>query len=531
MWSRFVRFIASRKSFWASDLFLSVVVSVGFFLLLLTTSDIPGGDDAYRHVKYAFLLIRNPRVTLSDPWKLLYFWPKPMDAWFGFHLLLAPLTLLLGLITSAKVLAAAVFGALAFVLLDFMKYLGVFCRKIWVVFAIAGSGIVLYRATIARPFLLSVVLVVIVTHYTLRNNAWGVSIASAAHALCYSMFFVAAFAPGIYLILRRDKKALKLLAASLAGLVVGLICNPTWPQNFRFEVVDLYSTLMLGLRLTKELEPLTMEWIGPSWVVMALWLCALISAAWLCRKQRLSEGVQLLLAMTLVAFAVSIRVGRMFDYFVPLAILCSAAVLSPRIVKTARTRTDAAAVATFLFLVCGMNVFRVYQALDGVPIANRYEGASEYLLRNGHGAIVFNTQWEQYPFLYFWNSQNTYVTGIEPAVMFIRDSRRYWLWRHIANDEPVTCGNPVCTSENSTDIDSTFSEFGAAFVFIDHKNNPKLDQNLGRMADATEVYHDSNCSVFSIRGRTATLVSPNLPVPRLSTSEPQLATAPRIAPD
>ena len=65
---------------------------------------------------------------------------------------------------------------------------------------------------------------------------------------------------------------------------------------------------------------------------------------------------------------------------------------------------------------------------------------------------MFNTQWEQYPFLYFWNSQNTYITGIEPAVMFVRDARRYWLWRHIANDEPMTCGSAMCTAEEFKEV-------------------------------------------------------------------------------
>src|SRR5713101_5598430 len=135
------------KTLRASDLLLSVTVAAAFFLLLLATPDIPGGDDAYRHVKYAYRLVRDPHGALSQPWKLLYFWPKPVDAWFGYHLLLGPLTLLFGLIASAKALGAAVYGAQTFVLLAIMKQLGVFCRKAWVVLAIAGSGMALWRAT------------------------------------------------------------------------------------------------------------------------------------------------------------------------------------------------------------------------------------------------------------------------------------------------------------------------------------------------------------------------------------------------
>jgi hypothetical protein len=477
---------------------LSLAATVGLFLISQATPDIPGGDDGYRHVKFAYRLIRDPHDALSDPWKVLYHWPKPMDAWFGYHLLLAPLTLALGLIASAKVLAAAVYGALAFVLLTALRYLDVLWRKAWVILAISGSGIVLYRYTLGRPFLLSIVLVLAVTYFTLQEKPLAVAMMSAAHGLSYSMFFMAAFAPAMYLLIRRDKTALKLLSASLAGIALGLACNPTAPENVRYDVMDFFSTLTLGLRLTMEVEPLNMEWINPSLIILVLWLFSLGLAVWRWRTERLPAGTQLLLAMSLAGFVASIRVGRMFDYFVPISALSAAAVVSPWIVRSSRRRVDAAAATTVLLVLCGLNVAAVYRVLPGTPAASRFRGASKYLLEHGRGALVFNTQWEQYPFLYFWNSQSTYLIGIEPSIMFVRDARRYWLWRHIANDESRTCGVPKCTVQNSQSIGSTLTEFGAGFVIVEHNRNARLSEILHNTPDTTEVYHDAACSVFRI---------------------------------
>ena len=499
-WTRFASGLPKWKSWLRSDLLFSLVLGIAFFLLLRSTPDIPGGDDGYRHVKFASRLIRDPHAALLQPWKLVYFWPNPVDVWFGYHLLLAPFTLAASLITAAKALAAVVYGAMVFVMLAILRDLGAFCRKAWVFLAATGSGMALYRASLARPYLLSILLVLLVTHFTLRRKPLAVGIASAAHALSYSIFFLAAFAPAVYVVLRRDKMALRIGIGCLLGLAAGLACNPYFPENVRFALAQAFVPLNSGPRLTMEFLPLNMEWINPSWPVVGVWIAAMLRTVWLWRKRKLEAGPLLLLGMSLAAFAGSIQVGRTFDYFVPLAVLGAAAVISPWILESRRNRVDAAGVATVLFVLCALNVAGVYRAMAKTPQADRFRGASEYLLANGHGAVVFNTQWEQYPFLYFWNSRNTYIVGIEPSLMLHQDARRYWLWRHIANDEPSTCGQPRCGASESRSIDSTVTaEFGAGFVILEHDKNPRLEALLGRDAAFREVYHDDACAVFAVR--------------------------------
>jgi hypothetical protein len=129
------------------------------------------------------------------------------------------------------------------------------------------------------------------------------------------------------------------------------------------------------------------------------------------------------------------------------------------------------------------------------PIAG-FRGVSEYLLANTPGTVVFNTQWEQYPFLYFWNSQNIYVAGIDPTLMYSVNARRYWLWSHVASDEPTTCGVSQCGPADSRGIPSTIvEEFGACSVLTEHQRNPRLEQML-REGSAKEVYRDPACSLF-----------------------------------
>jgi hypothetical protein len=316
---------------------------------------------------------------------------------------------------------------------------------------------------------------------------------------------MAAFAPVLYLVLRRNRMAAKIVAGSCIGMILGLAASPFFPENLRFDVATAILPLTLGpshdLNMPMELRPLNWEWVNPARIVVAVWLAALVMAALKLRREKISLHAALLLAMCIATLAVSLRVGRMFDVFVPLAVLFSAAVVSPWIVKSRRNRVDAAAAATVLLVLCGFNVAAAYHAVRQAPPADRFRGVSQYLLANRPGTAVFNTQWEQYPFLYFWNSQNMYVIGIDPSFMYHQDARRYWLWRHIANDEPTTCGLPRCGSGESRSILATIvDEFGIRSVVVEHENNPRLERIL-RAASANEVYRDKACSLFSLSDR------------------------------
>jgi hypothetical protein len=285
-------------------------------------------------------------------------------------------------------------------------------------------------------------------------------------------------------------------------MLVGLTINPFFPENARFDVTQALVPLTLGRAIDlygpMEMKPITWEWIAPSQSVVVVWIAALIAAGWQRGRKMITPSTLLLLAMSGAALLASLRVGRTFDYFVPLAVLFSAAALSPWIVKNRRALIDASAVATVILVLCGFNVVAARKAVRKAPPAGRLRGVAEYLRAHTPSTVVFNTQWEQYPFLYFWNSDNTYVAGIDPSMMYYQDPRRYWLWRHIANDELETCDRSQCSEGNSRSIPLTIQkEFGAQFVVIEHERNPRLEQTLQR-AITKEAYRDAVCSLFSL---------------------------------
>jgi hypothetical protein len=497
----------------AAGILVALLFGVAFFCLLRVCPDIPGGDDGYRHVKMASRLIRAPHATFANPWHLVYFWPKPVDPWFGYHVLLAPFTLFLDLTVAAKAMASVVFAGFALALLLLLKQMRVRHRLIWVALALCGSSVALHRAALTRPFQFSVVLVLFATLYTLRNKPLAVGITAAVHAFSYSIFFLVAFAPVINLVLRRDREAVKILCASMAGMATGLLCSPYFPENLRFGIVQAYAPFLIvsqHIPISTELDALNVWWIVASLPVAVVWIASLVR--WVRTRSSLEAkpGTSLLLAMSVLSLAASVRTSRTFDYFVPVAVLSSAALLADWTVK----RRNARQLALVLAPLCALTVTATVIRLKGEPSAARFRGVAQYLLEHDRGAVVAN-RWDQYARLFFWNAENTYVTGVAPEFMFLRDPGKYWLWRHITDDESRTCAQWKCSSGDARDVVETVArDLNAGYVVTEHDRSPRLEALLRGSPRAREVYRDGACSLFAIRAAWSAAAAGSLRIQR-----------------
>jgi len=477
---------------------ISAILALGFFLLLRTTPDIPGGFDGYRHVKQASRLISEPHSMFADPWRLAYFWHMPVDAWFGYHLLLAPFTYFLDLVTATKLFSSILFGLIAYTLFQLLREVRARYSFVWVILAMTGSSITLSRATTVRPFLLSVLLTLLAALWTVTDKPVRLAAVALAHALSYSIFFLVGMAPAIWLLLRRDRRSSIAALSCGAGMVLGLLANPYFPENLRFDIVQA-TVVSLGqkahVRMGGELYPATSwMWIVSCLPVASPWIGALVLYLWHWRRSTPVSNLFLLLSAA--TFSGTLRVVRTVDFFVPFAILFAAAAISPYLKGS---RADAAAVGLLFSLPCVANVYLTSQYVREAPSLARYRGAAEYLRANAPGALVANTQWNDYQLLFFLNSRNRYVIGIEPTFTYLADPRKYWLWFHISEDEANTCDHEYCGDADRTDVVSAVrQDLGAQYVLTGHGANPRLEKILRNKANVTEVYRDAAFSVYRI---------------------------------
>jgi len=482
----------------------SVLIGVCFFLLLRMTPDIPAGTDGYRHVKQAWRLIHEPRAMFADPWHLAYLWRAPVDPWFGFHVLLAPFVFFLDPVIALKLFCSVIFGLTAYVLFLLLRHVGANYRVFWVLLAMTGSSMTLGRATTVRPFLLSVLLTLLAALFTVTDKPVKLAAVAALHAVSYSIFFLAGIGPGLWFLLRRDRRSGILLLCCVAGMALGLLANPYFPENVRFDVVQA-SVVSIAraahVKIAGELAPADSWWVIAGCLPGGLpWVGAVI--VWLSIGRTVSAPATNLFLLISAAMVVgTVKVVRTADFFIPFGILFAAAVFAPYLKRA--SRLDVAVIGLVLAIPCVANLYLTHAYVLAAPSLDRFRGASAYLKANAPNALIANVGWApDYFLLFFLNSQSRYVIGIEPTFLYLNDTRKYWLWRHMNNDEGYTCDHEVCSEGERGDVVRAAGEgLGAQYIVTDHQDSPRLDLVLRGNGGVAEVYRDGALSVYRIEGR------------------------------
>jgi hypothetical protein len=61
-----------------------------------------------------------------------------------------------------------------------------------------------------------------------------------------------------------------------------------------------------------------------------------------------------------------------------------------------------------------------------------YRDAALWLAANSPaGARVYTADWDDFPHMFFWNTHNTYLTGLDPTYMSLYDPQVYRRWRDV----------------------------------------------------------------------------------------------------
>jgi hypothetical protein len=77
------------------------------------------------------------------------------------------------------------------------------------------------------------------------------------------------------------------------------------------------------------------------------------------------------------------------------------------------------------------------------------EGTATWLKNNTKkGDIVFNASWNWFTTLFYYDTDNYYIAGIEPRFLYDYNHELYWKWWHISND------GYVCSEEKCDTIDA-----------------------------------------------------------------------------
>lgn len=495
----------------------------GLFVALLAVIQFAtpnlAGNDGYYHIKLAQVM-REQGLRPPFPWlPLTILEPGAfVDHHFLYHVLLLPFTfgdLRLGAKWASVILPAFAFLA-GWILLRGQR---VPYAPLWALGALAVSEAFIYRMSMPRAQAVSLLVLLLAVHLTLtRRQRWLLPL-GFLYVWLYDAFPLLLAVVGAYVaarwLLERQFDLSPLVYAGL-GIGLGLLINPYFPDNLRF----IYHHLL------PKLTDATATRVGNEWYPYETWtlvensgpaLLAFLAGAFALglHDRRLNARTATLFFLAILFGVMLFKSRRFVEYFPPFALIFAAMAWTPLIRRWLageeqaadldlpldqvvlkrrrfglryawRNRALAGLMVALLAPALWFNVRASQESLQSTKPYQTYAAASAWLeVHTPTGSRVFQTDWDDFTRLYFYNTSNTYTVGLDPTYMQLYDAGLYDLWVDISKGRVEAPAQTIAET------------FGARYVLTDLNHKAFL-----REAEADprlqEVYRDDDAAIFQV---------------------------------
>jgi hypothetical protein len=466
------------------------------------------GTDGYYHARMG-LLIR--QAGLRPDFKWLPLTILNADAFYNHHLLYhVYLALFAGTdplvdggqsLTQSIKLASIVMPALAFLAIWWLlREQQVKWASLWALGLFAVSEAFLYRMSMPRAQSASLLVLVLGLHWLLSGRFRPLIPLGFIYVWLYDGFLLLPIIGSFYLVaslITERKIVWQALAFPVAGIALGLLVNPYFPENIHFTLNHLIPKISFAE------TPVGNEWYPyDTWTLventgfaLGAFVLAVLGLGW--QKERINLSTLTVLLLTVFFGLLLFKSRRFVEYFPAFTLIFAALSISPLLRDWPATHTRRHGVAGALILTAVLAVplaTTVYLARDSVAgskAADWYADAAGWLAVNGPGdSFVFQTDWDDFPRLFFYNPEMIYTVGLDPTYMELHNSGLYHDW------VDLTQGNVDKPGEVIGD------QFGAQYVFSDLGH----EAFLRRAADdplLREIYRDDQAVIFAVEAGEA----------------------------
>jgi hypothetical protein len=509
-----IALIRTVASFQAMPKLLTGATLLAIFLLFMglvqfSTPDMPDNDGFY-HIKLAYLM-RTEGLKPDFPWlPLTVLNPREFyDHHFLFHVFLIPFTF--GDLRLGAKLAAVVFSSLAFLSIWWL-----FTRQripyasLWALGLLGVSEAFIYRMSITRAQSLSLAFLAVGLHWLLAKKYSRLLALGFVYVWFYNAFPLLLGVTGIYVLatwMIDRRLELRPLGYSAAGVALGLFINPYFPYNITFALNHMLPKLLdtTAVSVGSEWYPYdTGQLLGNSPLALAVFVGGALALGFSGRRMDPRTLTAFLLACLFGLMLFQSR--RFIEYFPAFALVFAAFAWTPLIEpisdKSLASPPDGQSLfarwfkrglpvlAVTILLVIG--IWPTFQAskdsLRGSKPYQLYAGASAWLEANtSPGERVFQTDWDDFPRLFFYNTHNTYLVGLDPTYMQLYDAALYDRWVDITRGRVENPSTAIA------------AEFGSRYILTD-----LLHEDFIRRAEndpwLEEVYRDEDAIVYRVTG-------------------------------
>jgi hypothetical protein len=510
----------------------AVAISLIIWKLQFNTTAICCGDfDGYYHIKWSRLLwesMRSHTFPPAFPW-LPFTTLNPrdyVDHHLLFHIFQIPFTWFRDLRLGAKI-GSTIFASLAlfscyWLLVRYrIRYV-----LVWLIALLACSAPFLYRINMAKAPPLAIIFLVLGIHLLFTKKYWPLVPLAMVFTLTYDMFVLLILTTVIWVIViawTERRFEWRPIVWVLAGTAAGLVFNPYFPHNLHllFEHLKIKLTASeFSTKVGSEWYPYnTWEFLGNSFVACVAMVVGYITFDAAERKR--SHYPLFFMLFSTALLIMTARWKRIAEYWPPFAVIFAAFSLQPwlegarstftrlppDILKELQPFLDREApipakqtalqellksiAVALVAVVLGLALFFTLR-VTGKDIAESdpheyYKRGTDWL-RNKvpPHEIIFNTDWDDFPRLFYYDPSHYYISGLDPTYLFDKDpglSRLY---------ERITLGKEEDPGPLIRD------RFNARYVFSDNSHHDFFT-NAKESGWFDIVYEDEQCTIMHIR--------------------------------
>lgn len=480
-------------------LVLFLLFFLGMALIQFATPDMPDNDGFY-HIKLAWLM-RTEGLKPDFPYLPLSILNERefYDHHFLFHVALIPFTF--GDLRMGAKWAAVTFASLAFLAVWYL-----FHRQrlpfawLWALALLGISDAFLYRMSITRAQSLSLGMLALACAWLLEGKYKHLAVLGFLYVWMYDAFPLMIALAVLHLLavaLTERRFEFRPLLYTSAGILLGMLINPYFPDNLIFSYHHMLPKLTdaTSVRVGNEWFPYdTKQLLENSLPALLAFSSGVLALGLSGRKMdaRTALGLFAALLFGLMLF----QVRRFVEYFPPFALIFAAfawaAVLAPApapsrgFIPTLQSYLPTLTLALAVAFSIVWSVAPAREAIDKSKPYGLYANAAAWLQKNTPaGSRVFQTDWDDFPRLFYYNTHNTYLIGLDPTYLQLYDADLYDLWVDITQGDV----------ENPSQIIASTFESGYIHTDLHHRDFLKV---AAEDPGLKEVYRDDQAVIFAV---------------------------------
>jgi len=506
--------VAMKMSDFKMSLFWQAVIifCISFFIFSLAQFPHTFLDpDAFYHAKISEKIAQDG-IIQDFPWmQVSTLKNNYIDHHLGFHLLVAPITKFIDKAFALKLVNLFINSAFVTLFYLFLKKQRIKYSLLYIILIFLSTPL-FGRLSLNKASGLSLILLLLFVWALYKKKPWQLFIISALYLYCYGGWAIIFIFLFVYCLSRLffgiiekrqakkifNKKFLYLMLAPIGGIIAALIVNPYFPKNIYFYWQQI---VQIGLINYQDKITVGAEWYPYDFFNLIIYLFFLwglfIFSLMIVVYQKAKPNWKhfFWIFLSLIFFVATLKSGRYIEYFIPIFIIAIAYLLNENKPPKPIEKFPKQILAYFIFGIIFATGLATYNfASTVISFQNghqltEFKQASQWIKEYTEPhSIIFHTDWDEFPQLWYHNDQNYYLNGLDPTFSYTFDNQLHQKWAKIIMGEEADNLYKIIKNDFSSD-----------YIFVEKKNHEKFLQNLENNFLAEKKYEDDESAIFYLK--------------------------------